>query len=65
MDIDDLYRIAGTFTYNIPHFSLGAEYEFTTAYYGNEGTFNWKEGEYSSSHAVRDHRISAVIRYIF
>ncbi|MCC8145827.1 MAG: hypothetical protein LIO93_05175 [Bacteroidales bacterium] len=63
--IDNMYRIAGNFTYNVPHFSLGLEYEFMNANYGNDGTFDWKKGEYGSTHGVTDHRITGVIRYIF
>lgn len=65
LNIKDLSRIAGTFSYNIPHFSLGAEYEFSHANYGDEGTFNWEKGTYSASHGVNNHRILGVISYIF
>jgi len=63
--VDNLSRIVSTFSYNIPHFSLGAEYEFSKANYGDTGTFNWKKGTYSSTHAVYSHRIVGVIRYLF
>jgi hypothetical protein len=65
MTIDNLTRLSGTFSYNIPHFMLGVEYEFAIANYGNTDSFNWNTGRYSSTHAISNHRISGVISYIF
>lgn len=65
MTIDNLYRLCGTFTYNIPKFTIGLEYEFTTAAYGDAGTFDWKEGKYNDTHSVGNHRIVGVICYNF
>lgn len=65
LTIDNMYRLAGNFSYNVSHFSIGLEYEFINANYGDEETFDWKEGKYSSTHSITDHRITGVIKYNF
>ncbi|MDH8702128.1 hypothetical protein M2138_001488 [Dysgonomonadaceae bacterium PH5-43] len=65
LSVDNMHRVAFNFTYNVPHFTVGLEYEFMNVFYGNAGTLNWKDGKYSSTHSVEDHRITGVIRYIF
>lgn len=65
MSIDNLYRIVGTFSYNIPHFKFGLEYEFSNANYGDSGTFNWETGKYASNHGVKNSRILALVVYTF
>lgn len=63
--VQDLYRLCATFTYNVPHFSLGLEWEMTAAAYGDEGTFNYRKGRFDDSHSVNNQRIVAVISYSF
>ncbi|MDL2231794.1 hypothetical protein LJB85_03545 [Porphyromonadaceae bacterium OttesenSCG-928-L07] len=63
--VSELYRLCATFTYNVPHFSLGLEWEMTTAGYGDAGTFNYKKGRFSDSHSVTNQRVVAVISYSF
>ncbi len=65
LKLNDLYRVCGTFTYNIPHFSIGLEYEMTTANYGDTDTFDYSKGKYDSSHGVTNHRLVGVISYLF
>lgn len=65
LNIKDLYRLSGTFSYNIKHFSVGLEYEFSTANYGDTNSFDWEEGTYSSTHSISNHRIIGVARYDF
>lgn len=65
LDIDNMYRIAGNFTYNIPHFSVGLEYELMNANYGDTGSFNWKKGKYTSTHGIAAHRLTGIFRYNF
>ena len=62
--VDYLYRLAGSFSFNVPHFKLGMEYEMTTAGYG-DGAINYATGRYGSTHAVTNHRIAGVIMYMF
>lgn len=65
MTIDDLTRLAGSFTYNVPHFQLGFEYEFSRVNYGDSRTYDWKKGKYDSTHSVNSSRILAIIAYLF
>lgn len=65
MTVDDLYRVAGTFTYNIPHFTLGLEYEFSLVNYGDEGTYDWSKGKYNDTHNVSNHRVVGTVSYLF
>ncbi|MDR0428218.1 MAG: hypothetical protein LBH12_06400 [Dysgonamonadaceae bacterium] len=65
LDVDNMYRIGAAFSYNIPHLSSGLEYEFISANYGNKDSFDWNKGQYNSTHEIKDHRITVVIRYIF
>ncbi len=65
LTMDYLYRLCGAFSYNVRHFSLGLEYECTTAGYGDKGTMNWDNGTYNSTHAVTNHRIVGVACYYF
>ncbi len=65
LDIDNLYRFCGTFSYNVSKFSVGLEYEMTSAAYGNSGTFNENDGRYDKTHSVLNHRLIGVICYNF
>ncbi len=62
--IEHLYRLCGTFTYNIANFMFGAEYEMTTAGYG-DGAMDYTTGRYHSTHEVTNHRVVGVIAYMF
>ncbi len=65
LSMNSLTRLVGTFSYNLPKFSVGLEYEMTTANYGDSGTFNWEKGTYNSTHGVTNHRIVGVVCYNF
>ncbi len=65
LNMNSLYRLVGTFSYNLSKFSLGLEYEMTSADYGDSGTFNWEKGKYNSTHNVMNHRIVGVACYNF
>ncbi|MDL2241410.1 hypothetical protein LJB91_00690 [Bacteroidales bacterium OttesenSCG-928-L03] len=64
MNIQELYRLCGNFSYNVPHFRLGIEYEYTVANYGR-GAINWNDGLYASSKGVDNHRLIGTVSYIF
>jgi hypothetical protein len=64
MNMNELYRLCGTFSYNIPKFSVGLEYEFSTAAYGR-GERNLSDGLFDETHNVQSHRILGVICYYF
>lgn len=65
LSIQELYRVSPSISYNIPHFRLGLEYEFSLAKYGDSGTIDWKDGLYGSTHAVKNHRLMGTVSYIF
>ncbi len=60
--LDALYRLSATFTYNIPHFMLGVEYEMTAACYGE---FDAWRGTHVNPRTVTNHRLTAAIAYLF
>ena len=64
MKVQELYRLSPSFSYNIPHFIVGLEYEFSLAKYGR-GNMNRKDGLYSDTQNVNNHRIVATDSYIF
>jgi len=64
MNMNELYRLCGTFSYNIPKFSIGLEYEFTTAVYG-VGDRNLSNGLFNETRNVQGNRILGVICYSF
>ncbi len=65
LGINSLYRLVGTFSYNISKFSIGLEYELTSADYGDSGSYNWSKGTYDKTHGVTNHRVVGVACYTF
>lgn len=63
--VDNLSRVAASFSYNVPHFRLGIEYEFSHANYGNSDSFSWESGKMSNTHSVNNSRVIGVISYLF
>lgn len=64
MNMNELYRLCGSFSYNIPKFTIGLEYEFTTAVYG-ESDRNLSDGLFDKTNSVSGHRVLGVICYSF
>ena len=60
-DIDKL--MTGTFelTYNVPHWKIGAEYNYTEAYYGT----TQKDGKVKDTHSVGNNRLVLSATYSF
>ena len=60
-NIDQL--LSGTFelTYNIPHWKIGAEYNYTSAWYGK----TQKDGKVKDTHAVGNNRLVLSATYSF
>ena len=60
-NIDQL--LSGTFelTYNIPHWKIGAEYNYTSAWYGK----TQKDGKVTDTHAVGNNRLVLSATYSF
>lgn len=76
LEIDQMGRLSANISYNVPHFMLGLEYEFTRAYYGDSSYFDlgqnsyvsgqdYTTGLYKTTHSVSNHRVMVVISYLF
>lgn len=61
-NIDQFYRIAPSFSYNLKHFNIGIEYELTTVAYGKKID---KKCKVSDTHNVSNNRICGMIKYNF
>lgn len=61
-NIDQIYRVAPAFSYNLKHFNLGVEYEMTTVDYGKKVDDHL---EVSDTHSVTNHRICGMVKYNF
>ncbi len=59
--VDRLFRIAPHVSYNLSNFKLAAEYELTSAQYGNIQS----NGRISNPYSVNNHRVMATISYLF
>ncbi len=62
LNLDRVYEVNPSFSYNLPHWKLGAEYCLATAYYGTNNTY---DGKVSDTHAVTNHRILGLLVYFF
>lgn len=62
LDIDQLLSVNVAFSYNLPHWQFGMEYNPATAWYGST---NMENGKVTDTHAVTNHRILALVMYYF
>lgn len=55
--------VSGTFelTYNVPHWKIGVEYNYTSAWYG----YNKKDGKVENAHSVGNNRLVLSALYTF
>ncbi len=60
-----MYRIVPTIIYNIGKFSLGLEYEVTSARYGNGESYNVWGLSACGMHWVTNHRVQAMAKFTF
>ena len=60
-NIDQIYRIAPSISYNLKHWQFGIEYEMTTVSYGTPDS----KGKVKDTHDVTNHRIAGVMVYYF
>ena len=65
LSLDNLSRVATNFSYNVPHFRLGVEYEFSHANYVDDGSFSWNSGKIGRTHSIQNNRIIGLIAYLF
>lgn len=59
--LDRLYRISPNVSYNLPNFSIGMGYDFTTATYGTLQS----SGRVANPYSVSNHRVIATVSYFF
>jgi len=66
INIQNMWRIAPSISYNTKAFNIGIEYELTGVGYGNKGTMN-ANGTFDkdNTHEVLGHRICGLIKYNF
>ena len=62
LNMDQLYMVNPSFSYNLPHWRLGVEYCLSTAYYG---TTDLENGKVKDTHSVTNHRILGLLVYLF
>ncbi len=62
LNIDQLYMVNPSLSYNLPHWKLGFEYCLATAYYGETGQ---SDGKVRNTHPVTNHRIMGLLVYLF
>lgn len=60
-NIDQLLSTTFELTYNVPHWKIGAEYNYTTAWYGK----NQKNGKVTDTHSVANNRLVLSATYSF
>ncbi len=60
-NIDQLFSTVFGFSYSLPHFKFGAEYNWTTAWYGTPGV----KARVKQTHGVSNHRLMLTTQYIF
>jgi hypothetical protein len=62
MDIDRLATASVHFSYNLPHWKAGVEYQASTAWYGD---IDLSDGRVKNARDVTNHRIVALFMYYF
>lgn len=59
--IDQVYRVGGNITYNLPHWKFGLEYMYENAAYGTPD----KKAKVKDTHTVDNHRVMASALFMF
>ena len=62
VDVDQIVCGSAEVTYNLPHWRIGLEYNYTTAWYGD---LNKANGKIVNTHSVDNHRIVASATFSF
>lgn len=62
VDVDQLFTGSAEITYNIPHWKIGIEYNYTSAWYGD---LNNKNGKIINTNSVHNNRIVATAIFTF
>ena len=61
-NVDQLLSGTAEVTYNLPHWRIGVEYNYTSAWYGD---LNYKNGKIINTHAVGNNRFVASASFMF
>ena len=61
-NVDQLVSASAELTYNVPHWKLGVEYNFTSAWYGS---INRANGKIIDTHSVGNNRLVATALFLF
>lgn len=62
VDVDQIVCGSAEVTYNLPHWRIGVEYNYTTAWYGD---LNKANGKIINTHSVGNHRAVASATFMF
>ena len=62
VDVDQLLSGTAEVTYNLPHWRIGVEYNYTSAWYGD---LNHKNGKIINTHAIGNNRFVASASFMF
>ena len=61
-NVDKLISGTAELTYNVPHWKIGVEYNYTSAWYGKN---NLKNGKVEDTHSVGNNRLVLSALYTF
>lgn len=61
-NVDQIVCGSAEVTYNLPHWKIGVEYNYTTAWYGD---LNNQNGKIINTHSVDNHRVVASVLWMF
>ena len=62
VDVDQIVCGSAEVTYNLPHWRIGLEYNYTTAWYGD---LNKANGKIINTHSVDNHRAVVSASFMF
>jgi hypothetical protein len=62
MNLDQLLSVSAQFSYNLPHWRMGIEYQASTGWFG---TTSLSDGKVNNTHSITNHRIVALFMYNF
>jgi hypothetical protein len=62
--LNSVWRVAPSISYNLKHFNIGLEYEWTACTYGDQAA-NGSIVTNDNLHMVDNHRLCALIKYNF
>jgi hypothetical protein len=61
-NVDQLISASAELTYNVPHWKIGVEYNFSSAWYGS---LDKSDGTIIDTHSVSNNRLVATVLFMF